>query len=61
MKLDMAIKILEQDHIATRSKGDYTGSEALRIGIEAMKAVKHARNNNYWTPIPTLPGETEEE
>ena len=32
--------------------------KALRLGIEAMKAVINARANNYYTPIQPLPGET---
>lgn len=34
--------------------------DAIKLGKEASKAVRDARANNYWTPIPLLPGETEE-
>jgi len=33
---------------------------ALKIAIEAVRAVEDARRNNFWTPAPLLPGETEE-
>lgn len=33
--------------------------EACNLGIEALKAVQNARANNYYTPIATMPGETE--
>jgi hypothetical protein len=34
--------------------------EAVSLGIEALKAVKDVRANNYYTPISPLPGETAE-
>lgn len=33
---------------------------ALNLGIEALKAVKDARTNNYYTPIAPLLGETKD-
>ena len=33
--------------------------QALKLLLEAGKAVIDERANNYTTPIPTLPGETE--
>ncbi len=37
-----------------------TEKAGLKLGIEALKAIEDARANNYWTPIPTLPGETKD-
>lgn len=59
MKIDKAIEILTSlaNRLAHISQADE--QTAARLGIEALKAVKSARANNYWTPIPTMPGETE--
>ena len=58
MTIDKAIEIL-QDILRYVKPGDPPDEhDALKLSIEALKAVKSARANNYWTPIPTMPGET---
>lgn len=60
MKIDKAIEILvhlERVLAPTMAAG---GTDAIQLGIQALKAVEAARTNNYWTPIPTLLGETAE-
>ena len=60
MKIETAIKILTQDLIATRSKGDYSGGEALRLGIEALEYIQVWRKALPLTNPQLLPGETKE-
>jgi len=61
MKIERAIEILHDVFDAEEYGGDSRIPAAIKLGIEALKAVKDARANSYWTPIPPLPGETEEE
>ncbi len=60
MKPEKAIELLSDlifnEHSASHTDDD----DAIKLGIEALEAVIDARANNYWTPIPTLPGETED-
>jgi len=60
MTLDEAMTDLEclaQSEIAGLDDDE---REAIGLGIQALKAVKDVRANNYYTPIPPLPSETEE-
>jgi len=60
LTLEKAIEILEasfRDPWITPG-GDL--ADAMKLSIQGLKAVKDARANNYWTPIPTLRGETKE-
>ena len=59
MTLEEAIDIQERRAASQFIKGFEPVFEATRLGIEALKAVIDARANNYYTPIPPLPGETE--
>ena len=66
MNIDKALEILiiHNDHNPNFTDGQR--NEAHRLGIEALKAVKHARANDYYSPgrqtswIPPLPGETKD-
>ena len=60
MKLDIAIKILTQDRIATRAKGDYTSVDALGLAIEALEYIQVWRKALPLTNPQLLLGETEE-
>jgi len=60
MKLVKAIENLHFLSTSGAPKLRLEEIESIKLGIEALKAVKDARANNYWTPIPPLPGETEE-
>ena len=60
MRIDEAITRLTPFFEGEKIETDMQDLDAFRLGIEALKAVQGARANNYWTPIPTLPGETEE-
>lgn len=60
MEIPKAIEILE---LAIPDPEAVTALEmidAMQLGIEAMKAIIDVRANNYYTPIPLLPGETTE-
>lgn len=59
MDIDEAIHQLERGTAQNRSTKNQLLREAMKLGIEALKAVKDARANNYYTPIAPLPGETE--
>ena len=58
MKLDEAIEILEQPfpRPVTRRKGTYT--EAIKLGIEALKRVRDCRKVIDIPLTNLLPGET---
>jgi len=60
MILDEAIKQLENPGTLTTYYHESGYDKAIQLGIEALKAVKDVRANNYFTPIPQLLGETEE-
>ena len=60
MTLEKAIEIiteLQRQYLYTFNQDPI---DALGLGIEALNAVKYVRTNNYFTPIDTLPGETED-
>ena len=60
MTIDKAIEILHD--LINHSEIAFTPDEldATKLALEALKAVKSARANHYWTPIPPLPGEDPE-
>jgi len=60
MKIEKAIEILEEFRISDPGEDFQDIDDALKLGTEALKAVKDARANNYYTPIATMPGETNE-
>ena len=60
MTLEKAIKTLQFQLSKPDNVVGPGTKAAVHLGIEALKAVKDARANNYWTPIPTMPGETED-
>jgi len=60
MTIEKAIEILTLHFKGHTVKRDPDFFNACYLGIEALKAVKDARSNNYWTPIPPLSGETKE-
>ncbi len=58
MKLEKAIEILE-DIIHYVEPGDPPEEhQAVKLGIEALKRINHARHHPYTTTISKLPGET---
>ena len=60
MTLEEAIEILDRIAAQDEECGRPECVEAEKLGIEALRAVKDARANNYYTPIQPLPGETGE-
>ena len=58
MKIDKAIKFLEDDVtvLLLREEPDFT--DAVKLGIEALKRVKEARQRVYFISRALLPGET---
>ena len=57
MTLKKAIEVLN-DYIYKENQANYYDFiTALKLSNEASKAVLEARKNNYWKPIPILPGE----
>ena len=58
MKIEKAIGILEEKQKENEPHWERGDRDALKLGTEALKAVKDARANNYYTPIATMPGET---
>ncbi len=58
MTIEEAIERNKKLPLPLKTANDYNNQEAVRLGIEALKAVKDARANNYYTPIATMPGET---
>jgi len=60
MTLKKAIEILELNLLQAGKAMPPDCRDAVQLSIEADRAVIDARANNYYTPIPTLPGETEE-
>ncbi len=60
MKIREAIKILTAMNRAKSTPGHINQILAVALSIQALKAVKDTRANNYSTPIPTLMHETEE-
>ena len=60
MKIDEAIELLEEIVRArsfTRSKEP---TDAVKLGIEALKAIRFQRSSWRYPEDPLLPGETEE-
>ena len=60
MTIEKAIEILARLEKTLAPTMAADGTDAIKLGIEALKAVTDARANNYYTPIATLPGETED-
>ena len=60
MNLEKAIEILTIELGAWPHKGTEDWYSAVALGIEAMRAVKHARKTGNWSWINELPGETKE-
>jgi len=58
MKLEKAIEVIENILDSVEPGDPQEEQDALELGIEALKAVKDARVNNYYTPIAPLSGET---
>ncbi|KKM92414.1 hypothetical protein LCGC14_1218620 [marine sediment metagenome] len=58
MKISKAIEILTQCASTYPKDSQSEVLDSFKLGIEALRAVDHARTENYWTPIPTMPGET---
>jgi len=60
MTIDKAIKQLTEILEISRNRNPVSDRNAIKLGIEALKAVKYARANNYYTPIALMPGETKD-
>jgi len=58
MKIEKAIEIKGRRGQAFLDTSPDAIDEAERLSIEALKAIKSARANNYYTPIKPMPGET---
>ena len=59
MTIDKAIEILQDvlDIVPRTITPDEV--DALKLGIEALKRIRNARNTGYFLPAAPLPGETE--
>lgn len=60
MKLNEAKEILEHPPFYPNTPSDWDYADAIKLGIEALKAVKLQRKVISGHPIPLLPGETPE-
>jgi len=60
MTLTEVIEVLQDLTTTLPQRSPEDRRKAVNIAIAAVGAVKDARANNYWTPIPPLPGETPE-
>jgi len=60
MNLEKAIEILKSPKFGTTWPAPLKEKDALKLGIEAMKAIIQARDIAYSTPAHYLPGETKE-
>lgn len=60
MTLDEAIADLSIQLEVKRRLGKNREADAIKLGIEALKAVKQARDIAYSVPAHYLPGETKE-
>lgn len=61
MKLDAAIEELEHSMKDPPPQPTIEGMEAIRLGIEAMRRLRHARQVSQFRRLALLPSETEEE
>lgn len=61
MKVSKAIELLSKTFCFPDYDDSLDINNAIKLGIEALRAVIDARANNYYTPIQPLPGETPEE
>ena len=57
MKIEKALEILTLNYKDQAHGMPKDCAVALFMGMGALEAVKNARANNYYTPIPGLPGE----
>lgn len=60
MTLDKAIKILDRTEIQLRTAQDHDLFDAIKLGIEALKAIKEERTYTFGLVPDLLPGETRE-
>ena len=60
MKIEKALEILTLNYKDNASAMPKDCAVALFMAMGAIQAVIDARSNNYYTPIPALPGETTE-
>jgi hypothetical protein len=60
MTIDEAIKRLQDELPLAEKKGELYLCAALRLGIEALKAIKELRIDGCYKCPGLLPGETEE-
>ena len=60
MTIDEAIELLQKRVRPCDLATDKRAYDALKLGIEALEAVKRARDQQAWADIYNLPGETEE-
>ncbi len=58
MTIDDAIKILDAKGVARLLYGNQQVEEALKLGIEALQAIKQERKGNPSLNAELLPGET---
>lgn len=61
MTIDEAIKYLSKEPANVRGLGMQVRIDALKLGTEALKAVKECRASHMFCPGLTMPGETPEE
>lgn len=60
MNIDEAIEILSELPDNLNNVLDYDQQNALKLGIEALKAISDIRRYHYLYTAIALPGETEE-
>lgn len=60
MKIDEAIKLLQQDIDDGYFESESPVEDAAKLGIEAMKREQHRRKYDIHLPIELFLGETEE-
>lgn len=61
MKLSKAIEILQDPDHYLRLVCDDDIYDAIKLGIEALKRVKHVRTLHKFNPLDLLLGETKED
>lgn len=63
MTIDEAIKELKKAGRRAESLGEFEQARAIKLGFEALRAIKQGRANTRFFPIKLIrlmPGETEE-
>jgi len=60
MTIDKAIKILNSLERTLAPTTAASGTDAIKLGIEALRFIDYNRSGSYNPPFNLLPGETEE-